>query len=355
MNDLLGQGNKLISVIITAHNRREYLINAVMSALNQTLDKELYEVIVVKNFTDSNIDKKLSDLNVKNILTEEEGQGGKVTEALKYAGGEIISFLEDDDEFFPEKLEAVYKKFSENKDLVFYENSILFIDKGGKPLFSRERKFHLKGPQSSETFERIFSIGGGFNTSTMSVRRLILEDRLNFYRNIYTSTDAFLLYSAVLSGKEILAEPSILTKFRLHGASTMYNITSFDKYLKNRTFNRFAMLNDAMAIEKMCSGSQYYYSALRWLIASKIAYKLIYGLPNTSYKMLPPKLSFKEILYWINFNLPKSSRELGIRRIFRPFYLLILSEMPGSIKLEIEKIRYHRVIAKYKKGEFHKN
>jgi len=38
-----------ISVIITAHNRRELLLEAVNSALNQTLPKDEYEIIVVKN------------------------------------------------------------------------------------------------------------------------------------------------------------------------------------------------------------------------------------------------------------------------------------------------------------------
>ena len=44
MND-----NKLpyISVIITAYNRKEFLLNAIKSALNQTLDKKYYEIIVI--------------------------------------------------------------------------------------------------------------------------------------------------------------------------------------------------------------------------------------------------------------------------------------------------------------------
>ena len=50
-----------ISVIVTAYNRKEFLLQAVSSALRQTLPREYYEVIVVKNFEDEEIDRQLGD------------------------------------------------------------------------------------------------------------------------------------------------------------------------------------------------------------------------------------------------------------------------------------------------------
>ncbi|EQD28177.1 cell wall biosynthesis glycosyltransferase, partial [mine drainage metagenome] len=47
---------ELISVIITAYQRKNYLLDALNSAVNQTLDRKYYEIIVVKNFSDSEID-----------------------------------------------------------------------------------------------------------------------------------------------------------------------------------------------------------------------------------------------------------------------------------------------------------
>jgi len=40
----------LISVIISAYNRKEFLKNAIRSVYTQLLDKGLYEVVIVKNF-----------------------------------------------------------------------------------------------------------------------------------------------------------------------------------------------------------------------------------------------------------------------------------------------------------------
>jgi len=40
----------LITVIITAYNRKEFLEDAIKSAINQTLPRKYYEIIVVKIF-----------------------------------------------------------------------------------------------------------------------------------------------------------------------------------------------------------------------------------------------------------------------------------------------------------------
>ncbi|WP_338100432.1 glycosyltransferase, partial [Metallosphaera sedula] len=72
-----------ISVIITAHNRKEYLMQAVDSALNQTLPKTEYEVIVVKNFED--YDEELEKKGVKSIVTSEKELGEKIVIGTKEA------------------------------------------------------------------------------------------------------------------------------------------------------------------------------------------------------------------------------------------------------------------------------
>ena len=91
-----------ISVIVTAYNRKKYLLGAVRSALNQTLPRDLYEVIVVKNFRDEAIDRELEERGVVNLYSNDVSQGGKVHEALEVAKGDVVSLLEDDDEFLPE-------------------------------------------------------------------------------------------------------------------------------------------------------------------------------------------------------------------------------------------------------------
>ncbi|ACP54591.1 glycosyltransferase family 2 protein [Saccharolobus islandicus] len=56
-----------ISVIITAYNRKQFLLDAIKSALNQTLNRTEYEILVAKNFKDDNIDNYLYKNGMKNI------------------------------------------------------------------------------------------------------------------------------------------------------------------------------------------------------------------------------------------------------------------------------------------------
>ena len=70
-------GKPYISVIITAYDRKKYLLGAVRSALDQMLSKDLYEVIVVKNFRDEGIDRQLEKWGVVDLYSDDVSQGGK--------------------------------------------------------------------------------------------------------------------------------------------------------------------------------------------------------------------------------------------------------------------------------------
>ncbi len=53
-----------ISVIITAYNRKEFLLNAIKSAVNQTVNKRHYEIIVIKNFKEKTVDEFIDNHNM---------------------------------------------------------------------------------------------------------------------------------------------------------------------------------------------------------------------------------------------------------------------------------------------------
>ena len=112
-----------ISVIITAYDRKEFLLNAIKSALNQTLDKKYYEIIVIKNFRDENIDDFIIENKIVEIISNDNSLAGKLIEALNVAKGTVISFLDDDDLFSSNKLEVVYNKFKSNNNICYYHNT----------------------------------------------------------------------------------------------------------------------------------------------------------------------------------------------------------------------------------------
>ena len=88
-----------ISVIIVAYNRKMYVKQAVESVLNQTYDKNKYEIIVVKNFHDEDIDKFLIANKVNNIFSLNDEYGKQLSIGISNSNGDIICFLDDDDLF----------------------------------------------------------------------------------------------------------------------------------------------------------------------------------------------------------------------------------------------------------------
>ncbi len=200
-------GENCISVIITAHNRREYLLNAIKSVINQTLDKKYYEVIVVKNFNDDIIDKFIEENKIKSILSDKISLSGKILEALKMCKYSIISFLDDDDMFFNNKLENVNKIFDGN--IVYYHNGEESIDDNNKKL-----NFSNNSPD--------------FNMSSISIKKDIINE--NILGKVTHSIDTLMYLFALNSGEKIYLDKKILTYYRIHNSIT-HNFDNLDSYI----------------------------------------------------------------------------------------------------------------------------
>lgn len=114
--------NELISIIITTYARPATLKRAIDSVLCQTY-KNL-EIIVVDDNKDKGIQNEVKGIissyndpriklvcNVKNL-------GGALSrnEGILVANGKYIAFLDDDDEYLPEKVEEQYQLFLENNN-----------------------------------------------------------------------------------------------------------------------------------------------------------------------------------------------------------------------------------------------
>ena len=114
------------SILVVAYNRKEFLLNAVNSALNQTIEKSEFEVIVIKNFEDEKIDQEIAGLEIANILSDKASLGEKIIQGTLAAHGEYICLLEDDDQFSSHKLETIIQCTCQKR------GSCMFIPTPGK-------------------------------------------------------------------------------------------------------------------------------------------------------------------------------------------------------------------------------
>ena len=211
--------DKKLSVIITAHNRKNYLENALESLIDQTLDRNLFEIIVVKNFYDGNLDQLLERNGVISIFSDTEFLGNDKVLGIKAAAGDIICFLDDDDLFLPKKLETVLHFFNIHPDLVFYRNNPVFFDEKGKreQIIRGASKMHDFLNPNYREIKTLLEDRVAFNSSCISIRKDLVSGNLDEFARIKNVVDYYMFILACNSRNRIIADTAELTKYRISG------------------------------------------------------------------------------------------------------------------------------------------
>jgi hypothetical protein len=126
----------LVSVVIPAHNSKETITRALDSAIRQTYRP--IEVIVVDDCsTDdtASIVESYANPPVRLIrLTERGGASGARNIGIEKAAGELVAFLDADDEWLPPKLAKQVSLITLNPRLVFVSCSAELFSSTGKDL-----------------------------------------------------------------------------------------------------------------------------------------------------------------------------------------------------------------------------
>jgi len=218
-------GRPYISVIVTAHDRRQYLQGAVESVLGQTLPPEEFEVLVVKFLRDPVLDRWLDAQRPRVRTITDEGLprlGQKLARGVAQARGSVLCFLEDDDRYLPNKLASVADRFRRDPTMVYYRNRNRCIDASGRPLvgpFSRMSARELTIPPTQRDDLRVVDFMrhyGAEGNSSIAVRRELLLPLLPALEQFSTSTDWILFVGALASSGALVVGPETLSEYRLH-------------------------------------------------------------------------------------------------------------------------------------------
>ena len=115
----------LVTVVIPTYGRSNTIVRAIESVLNQSINHDLEIIVVDDNGKGSSNQLKTQEViqgyrKLANFsyLVNENNSGGSFTrnQGLNVAKGEFVTFLDDDDEIDPTKLEKQVNKYiSSNK------------------------------------------------------------------------------------------------------------------------------------------------------------------------------------------------------------------------------------------------
>jgi len=182
------QENKvIISIIIPIYNTQEYLEKCIDSCLNQSFDKEYYEIILINDgSTDSS--QKIIDVysqRYKNIrVSAQQNQGLSVARnnGIKIARGQYIWFVDSDDWIDHNSLDMMHRVIAENNpDMVAFgaKNFIAGTISRERPIRFYGRTMH-SGVDLLEknTFQTC-------STFYLYSRDFLNRNELRFYPGIY--------------------------------------------------------------------------------------------------------------------------------------------------------------------------
>ena len=233
--------NPYISVIILAHDRRKYLLDAVNSVLSQDFPRDKYEVLVVKYELDSDkeIDKKLEELGVRVINTKEVSLGAKIAVGAEEAKGKVLAFLEDDDLFLPGKLSRVYEVFKRDEKIGYYHNEMIYYDVDKNEEIKRDTEFRRKFIlRFKRHFKDDLIIKGkdfwgkipvisidffAFNNSSITIKKDVILSFNKVYKlsKFNYSIDHLHFILSLELGHLNVVDKKELTIYRVHSSSTM--------------------------------------------------------------------------------------------------------------------------------------
>jgi len=309
-----------ISVIITVYNRTQYVNEAINSVLNQSLNKEKYEVIIV-----SNIDLPERE-GVKIIKSNEKMLGPKFTEGIINAKGEVISILEDDDLFLPKKLEVVYNAFKNDEKLGLLKNPIIYRNEYGDEWTSVVPKEPIivtpEDLNPDKISELISKYEVGFQNSSMSFRKSFIEDHLSYLREIkYAGSDRFIGLLFLFRYKVMIWNDP-LSIYRVETTSASHKLSSLDYFIQQTNNYLKIEHEDDMVTYRAIRGTGFENLFERYMNYKKIMMKIWSNKPSEI------KINWKEILN------ARPLDNLGLSR-WRVLSYYLISYFPFFLKKKI--------------------
>jgi glycosyltransferase involved in cell wall biosynthesis len=243
-----------ISAVITLYNLEKYIDDAIQSVLRQTRQPD--EIIVVDDCSTDGSANIVGKYRHRIIYIRQEKNIGALKNSLsglKAARGDIVAFLDGDDVWLPQKLQAIEKEFLQDEEVVLVSHDFIQVDENLRDLnisnnetrlnTRRIMKSHAKKDWSKAMREAILFRKGFWLGSAYAVRKKAVPLK-RFETVIAQHPGAYLSYLDMTLGPFIVASNptfkvgfvnEVLFKHRAHGDNNnrWRSITSIENALRN--------------------------------------------------------------------------------------------------------------------------
>ena len=247
--------NRIGVVITTCKRPASIVLNAVQSVLNQTFTN--FKLVVVDDSPSDyvereNVKKKIQSIKDPRIIyVQNDFNKGACYSRNKGAAlceGRYIAFLDDDDEWMPDKLKVQMNSFSRPNIGIVYCNSMICNTSTGESYVGNDRKRQASG----YVFDKFFSLNVVGSCSFPLILRECF-DKVGGFDECLPALQDWDLWMRIAQTEEIYYVPVALCKYNVHEGDHIsahsdkrvqgYEMikAKYTEYLKNNPKARGAM------------------------------------------------------------------------------------------------------------------
>ena len=260
------------SVVLANYNGAAYLADAIDSVLHQEYDN--YEFIIVDDASTDASREIIADYQgqfperIKTVFQKSNGgQGPAFNAGFAVAQGELISLIDSDDVWFPEKLATVDRTFGDPGRVAVHQHNLHYL-KNGKV--------------TDEAFREILTVGDYFSfcrrrrqlpqfapSAGLTFSRRALEQVLPIPDAFRICADGYLTRTAFCFG-EVASINDFLAAYRVHGKNSTFQNPQFNSvnYINNLLVPTLNAFYRERGIDLKFPASVYSIEAIRQLLGS---------------------------------------------------------------------------------------
>lgn len=213
-----------VSVIIPTYNRAATIERAIDSVFAQNVPIEL---IVVddgsKDDTADIVTRRYGD-RVRLIRQPNQGSAAARNQGIRAAGGELIAFLDSDDEWLPGKLAAQIAILDAHPEVALTSGQAQYFDEQG-------RAFTMSNPSCSGWILERLLLTNMIITSSVLVRRGALLEHSELFRKEQQPAEDWGLWLRVASRHQVIVAPDVIVRYHVT-ADGLTRLAPLDSYYR---------------------------------------------------------------------------------------------------------------------------
>lgn len=207
-----------VAVVVTAHEREEYLDEALSSVRLQSEPPDELMVLTDRNSV-SYVNGERSDSSFVHM-------GPKVAYALTHCRSDVVCLLEDDDLFEPSKVRSVRSFFGQYAHLTLLHHESSEFGEIPHRTWRHPTRPYGFIPHQLSALDRARVDD---NASSICVRRSALEPVAEHLRRLNEIPDIALVWATLAVGGSIHSCPEVLCRRRWHGTNVSHDPATVER------------------------------------------------------------------------------------------------------------------------------